>query len=115
MRIDPASQNGTVAVDVSLEGELPKGARPDMNVDGTVEIARLENILYVNRPVQGKEHSKVGLFKLQEGGKTAVRTTVTLGRTSVTTIEVIEGLKEGDVVILSDTANYDNTNEIRLN
>lgn len=115
MRIDPASQNGTVAVDVSLEGELPKGARPDMNVDGTVEIIRLENILYVNRPVQGKEHSKVSLFKLEDGGKGAVRTTVTLGRTSVTTIEVIEGLKEGDVVILSDTANYDGTNHIQLN
>ncbi len=115
MRIDPASLNGTVAVDVSLEGELPKGARPDMNVDGTVEIERLENILYVNRPVQGKDHSKVSLFKLEDGGKSAVRQTVTLGRSSVTTIEVIEGLKEGDVVILSDTANYDNTNHIRLN
>lgn len=114
-RIDPASQNGTVTVDVSLEGELPKGARPDMNVDGTVELERLDNILYVNRPVQGKDHSKIGLFKLEDNGQSAVRVTVTLGRSSVNTIEIIEGLKQGDTVILSDTAAYDNTDRIRLN
>jgi HlyD family secretion protein len=114
-RIDPASQNSTVAVDVSLEGELPKGARPDMNVEGTIEIERMDNILFVNRPVQGKERSKISLFKLEDGGKSAVLTKVTLGRTSVNTIEVIDGLKEGDQVILSDTANYDGIERIRLN
>jgi HlyD family secretion protein len=114
-RIDPASQNSTVAVDVSLEGELPKGARPDMNVEGTIEIERMDNILFVNRPVQGKERSKISLFKLEDGGKSAVLTKVTLGRTSVNTIEVIDGLREGDQVILSDTANYDGIERIRLN
>lgn len=114
-RIDPASQNSTVAVDVSLDGELPKGARPDMNVEGTIEIIKLENILWVNRPVQGKENSKISLFKLEDGGKTAVLTKVSLGRTSVNTIEVIDGLREGDQVILSDTANFDGIERIRLN
>lgn len=114
-RIDPASQNSTVTVDASLEGELPKGARPDMNVDGTIEIIRLDNILFVNRPVQGKEYSKISLFKLEEGGKSAVLTKVSLGRTSVNTIEVTDGLREGDQVILSDTANYDGVERIRLN
>jgi len=113
-RIDPASQNSTVAVDVSLEGELPKGARPDMNVEGTIEIERMDNILFVNRPVQGKERSKISLFKLEDGGKSAVLTKVTLGRTSVNTIEVIDGLKEGDQVILSDTSSLDSYDRIRV-
>ena len=114
-RIDPAAQNGTFTIDVSLEGEMPSGARPNLTVDGTVEIARLDNILWVNRPVQGKENSKISLFKVEDGGKSAVRVPVTLGRTSVNTIEVIDGLREGDVVILSDTAAYDNTDRVRLN
>jgi HlyD family secretion protein len=115
-RVDPASQNGTVAVDVALTGELPKGARPDLSVDGTVELERLENILYVGRPAQGGQGpGPVGLFKLEEGGSTATRVTVRLGRASVSTVEVVEGLKEGDQVVLSDTSAYDAVDRIRLN
>jgi HlyD family secretion protein len=115
-RVDPASQNGTVTVDVALAGELPKGARPDLSVDGTVELERLENILYVGRPAQGGQGpGPVGLFKLEEGGSTATRVTVRLGRASVSTVEVVEGLKEGDQVVLSDTSAYDAVDRIRLN
>ena len=115
-RVDPASQNGTVTVDVALTGELPKGARPDLSVDGTVELERLENILYVGRPAQGGQGpGPVGLFKLEEGGSTATRVTVRLGRASVSTVEVAGGLKEGDQVILSDTSAYDAVDRIRLN
>jgi HlyD family secretion protein len=115
-RVDPASQNGTVTVDVALTGELPKGARPDLSVDGTVELERLENILYVGRPAQGGQGpGPVGLFKLEEEGSTASRVTVRLGRASVSTVEVVEGLKEGDQVVLSDTSAYDAVDRIRLN
>jgi HlyD family secretion protein len=115
-RVDPASQNGTVTVDVALTGELPKGARPDLSVDGTVELERLENILYVGRPAQGGQGpGPVGLFKLEEDGSTATRVTVRLGRASVSTVEVVEGLKEGDQVVLSDTSAYDAVDRIRLN
>jgi HlyD family secretion protein len=115
-RVDPASQNGTVTVDVALTGELPKGARPDLSVDGTVELERLENILYVGRPAQGGQGpGPVGLFKLEEEGSTATRVTVRLGRASVSTVEVVEGLKEGDQVVLSDTSAYDAVDRIRLN
>lgn len=113
-RIDPAGQNGTVGVDITLDGELPKGARPDMNVEGTIELEKLENILYVGRPVQGQEMSKVGLFRLEPDGITAVRVTVSLGRSSVSTIEIKDGLKEGDRIILSDTSNFDSTDRIQL-
>jgi len=115
-RVDPAAQNGTVTVDVAFTSELPKGARPDLSVDGTVELERLENILYVGRPAQGGQGpGPVGLFKLEEGGSTATRVTVRLGRTSVSTVEVVGGLKEGDQVILSDTSAYDAVDRIRLN
>lgn len=114
-RIDPAPLNGTLGVDIALEGELPRGARPDLSVDGEVELKRLDNILYVNRPVSGQENSTVGLFRLEPGTRDARRTQVKLGRTSVTTIEVLDGLKEGDVVILSDMSAYDNTDVVRLN
>ena len=115
-RVDPASQNGTVTVDVALTGELPKGARPDLSVDGTVELERLENILYVGRPAQGGQGpGPVGLFKLEEEGSTATRVTVRLGRASVSTVEVVDGLKEGDQVVLSDTSAYDAVDRIRLN
>jgi HlyD family secretion protein len=114
-RIDPAAQNGTFTIDVSLEGELPSGARPNLTVDGSVELELLQNILWINRPVQGKEFSKISLFKVEEGGKTAVRTAVTLGKSAVNTIEVVDGLREGDQVILSDTAAYDSTDRLRLN
>jgi len=115
VRVDPAVLNGTVTVDVKLEGALPKGARPDLSVDGTIELERLENVLYVGRPVQGQPDSTVGIFKLIEGGKNAVRTTVKLGRTSVTTIEILQGLQVGDQVILSDMSAWDNHERVRLN
>jgi HlyD family secretion protein len=114
-RIDPSAQNGTFTVDVRLEGELPKGARPDISVEGTIELERLENILYVGRPVYGQERSTVGIFKVNPDGKGASRVQVRLGRTSVNIIEVIDGLREGDQIVLSDTASYDNVDRIRLN
>lgn len=114
-RIDPAAQNGTITVDVRLEGDLPKGARPDISVEGTIELERLENILYVGRPVYGQERSTVGIFRLDPDGKNASRVQVRLGRSSVNTIEIIDGLKEGDRIILSDTASYDSVDRIRLN
>jgi HlyD family secretion protein len=114
-RIDPAVQNGTVTVDVSLEGALPQGARPDLSVDGTIEIERLADVLYVGRPVHGQPSSTVGIFKLVEGGKEAVRVQVKLGRSSVSTIEIVDGLKVGDQVVLSDMSNWDSFDRIRLN
>lgn len=115
IRIDPAVQDGTVTVDVELIGPLPKGARPDLSVDGTIELERLDDVLYVGRPAYGQAGSTIGLFKLLDDGETAVRTQVRLGRSSVNTIEVIEGLNEGDQVILSDTSAWDAYNRIRLN
>jgi HlyD family secretion protein len=115
VRIDPAVQNGTVTVDVALDGELPKGARPDLSVDGTIELERLEDVLYVQRPAFGQENSQITLFKIEPDGKTAVRTKVKLGRSSVTHIEILEGLQAGDQVILSDTSAWDNFDRIRLN
>jgi HlyD family secretion protein len=114
VRIDSAVQAGTVTVDVAFTGPLPPGARPDMNVDGTIEIERLQNVLYVGRPVQGQPNSTVGLFKLIEGGREAVRVQVKLGRSSVNTIEVVEGLVEGDQVILSDMSAQDNVDRVRI-
>ncbi|HET7275334.1 MAG TPA: HlyD family efflux transporter periplasmic adaptor subunit [Longimicrobiaceae bacterium] len=114
VRIDPAVENGTVTVDVALEGPLPRGARPDLSIDGTIEIERLENVLYVGRPAYGQAESTVGLFKLVDGGESAVRTQVRLGRSSVNTIEVEAGLQEGDVVILSDMSSMDSADRVRL-
>lgn len=113
-RIDPASQNGTVTVDVRLEGELPQGARPDLSVDGTVELERLNEVVYMGRPVFGQPNSKITLFRVQPDGREAVRVPVTLGRTSVNTIEIVEGLKPGDQVVLSDMSSFDNNDRIRL-
>ena len=107
MRIDPAVQNGTVTVDVSLDGELPRGARPDLSVDGTVQVERLDNVLHVGRPAFGQPGSTVGLFKLTPDGTEAVRTTVRLGRTSVNTVEIVGGLQQGDKVIISDMSRWD--------
>ena len=115
MRVDPAVLEGTVTVDVALVGELPKGARPDLSVDGTIEIERLENVLYVGRPAYGQANSTIGLFKLLEDGEIAVRVQVRLGKSSVNTIELMEGLLEGDQVILSDTSAWDAYDRIRLN
>ena len=112
-RIDPASSNGTVGVDVTLEGALPPGARPDLSVDGTIRLELLDNVIYVGRPAFGQENSSVGLFKVQPDGE-AVRTTVKLGRSSVNTIEIVEGLQPGDQVILSDMSSYDEYQRVRL-
>jgi HlyD family secretion protein len=114
-RLDPAATNGTFTVDVELHGELPKSARPDLNVDGNIELERLENVLSVGRPVHGQENSTIGLFKLQPGTDEAVRVQVRLGKSSVNTIEIVDGLREGDVVILSDMSAYDSTDRVRLN
>ena len=114
-RIDPAVQNGTVTVDVRLEGDLPQGARPDLSVDGTVELERLNDVVYVGRPVFGQPHSTITLFRLEPDNKEATRVQVKLGRSSVNTIEVTEGLKVGDQVILSDMSAQDAHNRIRLN
>ena len=113
-RIDPAVLNGTVTVDVRLEGELPSGARPDLSVDGSVEIERLSDVLYVGKPVLGQPNSTITLFRVEPDGKEAVRVPVKLGRTSVSTIEIVEGLKIGDRVILSDMSAMDGHNRIRL-
>jgi len=113
-RVDAAVVNGMVAVDVELDGTEPPGARPDLSVDGTIEIERLPDILYVGRPVQGQDNSSVGIFKLVDGGSAAVRVTVQLGRSSVNTIEVIRGLQIGDQVILSDMSAWDAYDRVRL-
>jgi RND family efflux transporter MFP subunit len=114
MRVDPAVQNGTVTVDVKLKGELPKGARPDLSVDGTIDLERMDNVLYVGRPAFGQENSTITLFKLNPEGQSALRVPVKVGRASVNSIQVIEGLHEGDTVILSDMSRWDNTDRIRL-
>jgi multidrug efflux pump subunit AcrA (membrane-fusion protein) len=114
MRVDPISQNGTVTVEVALEGELPKGARADLSVDGVIELERLEQVLYVARPAYGQPESTVGLFKVSADGKTAERISVKLGRASVSTIEVQAGLQPGDSVIVSDMARFDNVQKVRI-
>jgi HlyD family secretion protein len=114
MRVDPAVQNGTVTVDVKLAGDLPKGARPDLSVDGTIDLEKLDNVLFVGRPAFGQENSTISLFKLDPDGKGAVRVPVKVGRASVNSIQVIEGLHEGDTVILSDMSRNDNSDRIRL-
>jgi HlyD family secretion protein len=113
-RIDPSVQNGTVTVDASIDGALPKGARPDLSVDGTIELERLEDVLFMGRPAFGQEQSVVGLFKIDADGSYAMRTQVKLGRNSVNTVEVLSGLKVGDRVILSDMSQFDAFDRIRL-
>ena len=115
VRIDPAVENGTVTVDVTLDGPLPRGARPDLTVDGTIELERLDDVIFVGRPVFGQEQSVVSLFKLDSESDGATRTRVSLGRASVTTIEVIEGLQPGDRVVLSDMSAWDAFDRVRLN
>ena len=114
MRVDPGVQNGTVTVDVKLTGELPKGARPDLSVDGTIDLERMDNVLYVGRPAFGQENSTVSLFKLSPDGQGALRVPVKVGRASVNSIQIIEGLREGDAVILSDMSRWDNTDRVRI-
>lgn len=113
-RIDPASQNGTVTVDVALRGALPKGARPDLTVDGTIELERLTNVLYVGRPASAQDDSTMGLFRIEPDGKNAMRVQVKFGRSSVNSIEVLQGLKEADQVLVSDTSAWDSYDRIRL-
>jgi HlyD family secretion protein len=113
-RIDPAVQNGTVTVDVAMEGDMPPGVRPDLSVEGTVEIENLQDVLYVGRPVFGQSDSTVGIFKLVDGEAAAERVNVKLGRSSVNTIEVVEGLQVGDKVILSDMSAWDAFDRVRL-
>jgi HlyD family secretion protein len=115
IRIDPAAENGTVKVDVSLDGPLPKGARPDLTVDGTIELEKLEDVLYMGRPAHGEAGSTVGLFKIVEGGKAAVRVPVKLGRSSVNYVEVLGGLQPGDQVIMTDMSQWDVYERVRLN
>jgi HlyD family secretion protein len=113
-RVDPSVQNGTVTVDVQFDGLLPDGARPDLSVDGTVELENLKNVLYVGRPVHGASQSTISLFKLTPDGSEAVRTNVKLGRSSVNTVEILDGLQIGERVILSDMSQWDNYDRIRL-
>ena len=114
MRVDPGVQNGTVTVDVKLTGELPKGARPDLSVDGTIDLERLNDVIYVGRPAFGQENGTISLFKLDPDEKGAVRVPVKVGRASVNSIQVLEGLRERDVVILSDMSRWDSAERIRL-
>ncbi len=114
IRIDPAAVNGTVKVDVQLTGEYPKGARPDLSVDGTIQIERLPNVLYIGRPAYGQGDSTVGMFKLMPNGE-ASRSQAKLGRSSVNTIEIVDGLREGDQAILSDMSAWDAYDRVRLN
>jgi len=113
-RIDPSVVNGTVTVDVTITDALPNGARPDLSVDGTVELENLKNVLFVGRPVHGQSDSTIGIFKIVDDGAEAVRVNVKLGRSSVNTIEILDGLKVGDKVILSDMSAWDNFDRVRL-
>ena len=113
-RIDPAAREGTFTVDAELTGPLPASARPDLSVDGTIELERLNNVLYVGRPAFGQGQQTVGMFRLGPDGREAVRTQVMLGRSSVSTIEVVSGLREGDQVIISDTSTMDNYKVIQV-
>jgi HlyD family secretion protein len=115
VRIDPAVENGTVTVDVALDGPLPKGARPDLTIEGTIELERLPDVVYVGKPVHGNPDSTVTLFKLSPNSKEAAQVPVKLGRTSVNTIEILDGLNVGDQVILSDMSQWDAHPRIRLN
>ncbi len=114
-RVDPSVQNGTVTVDISLPAELPRGARPDLSVDGTIELERLDNVVFVSRPAFGSEKSTVGIYRLDASGAYATRTQVLLGRSSVSTVEVVNGLEPGDKVILSDMSQWDTSDRVRLN
>src|SRR5437868_12184517 len=113
-RVDPAVEQGTVKVDAQIDGELPKGARPDLTIDGTIEPERLDDVIYVGRPAFGQENNTVSIFKLVSGSSEAVRTPVKLGRSSVNSIEIVNGLQPGDQVILSDTSAWDARERITL-
>jgi HlyD family secretion protein len=114
-RVDPAVEQGTVNVEVAFDEALPKGARPDLSVDGTIELEHLDDVIYVGRPAFGQENNTVGMFKIVSGTAEAVRTPVKLGNSSVNTIQIVDGLQPGDQVILSDTSAWDSHDRIRLN
>ena len=113
-RVAPGASQGTVLVEVSLPGELPRGARPDLTVEGTVELERLNNVLFVGRPAGAQSGATVSLFRMQNGSDEAERVQVRLGRSSVNTIEVLAGLSEGDQVVLSDMAQWDDAERVKL-
>lgn len=113
-RIDPTVLDGSVTVEVELEGELPRGARPDLSVEGSIEIERLDDALFVDRPVAARAEGEIELFKLDALQETATRVKVRLGKSSVNTVQVIEGLQQGDRVILSDMSRWDHVDHIRL-
>ena len=113
-RIDPSVSGGTVTVDVALEGPLPRGARPDLSVDGTIELERLSDVVYVGRPAFGSEQGTITLFRLQPGRDEALRVKVRLGKSSVNAVEILEGLKPGDRVVLSDMSAWDAFDRVRL-
>ena len=113
-RMDPAAQGGTVTIDVSLDGALPQGTRPDLSVDGTIQLERLANVLFTGRPSVGQENSMVTMFRLDAGGKSATRVGVRVGRVSANAVEIAQGLRQGEKVILSDVSLPDNTERIRL-
>jgi multidrug efflux pump subunit AcrA (membrane-fusion protein) len=114
VRIEPSATNGTVTIDVTLDGTPPAGARPDLSVDGVVEIERLPNVLNVGRPPFAQQNSPGTVFKLVEGGKYAERVQVKWGRTSVSRVEIAEGLQQGDVIIMSDMSRWDNVDRVKV-
>ena len=113
-RMDPASQGGTVTVDVALDGVLPAGARPDLNVDGKIQLEKLNNVLFTGRPSIGDDNAMVSVFRLDPDGESATRVAVRLGRVSANSVEIVQGLKTGDKVILSDLSLPDNTERVRI-
>lgn len=114
VRIDPSVQNATVGVDIALDGALPRGARPDLSVDATIELERLADVLYVGRPAQGQPEGRITLFRMDPDGTHATRVNVRLGRASVNAVEILEGLQAGDHVVLSDTSAWDNADRIQV-
>jgi len=114
VRVDPAVKDGTVTVDLSIDDALPKGARPDLSVDATIEIEKLDSVLYVGRPAAAQSGRTMSLFKLAAGEREATRVQVTLGRASVSLVEVVKGLAEGDRVVVSDTSEWDAHDRVRI-
>jgi hypothetical protein len=113
-RMDPGAQGGTVTIDVSLDGPLPAGARPDLSVDGSIQLERLRNIVFTGRPTIAQDNAVINLFRLDADGRTATRVRVRLGRASANTVEIVQGLRPGDRVVLSDLQLPDNTEQVRI-
>ena len=113
-RMDPAAQAGTVTIDVSIDGALPAGARPDLNIDGTIQLERLRNIVFTGRPTFAQNNSAVGMFRLDPDGKTATRVQVRVGRVSANAVEIVQGLQAGDRIVLSEVSLPDNAERFRI-